>query len=393
MIPMHKVFMPENIDEVMVPLREVLKGGWIGEGPRVREFEHRIAQFLGTEKVTALNSCTSALQLALRLCEVGIGDEVITTPMTCMATNEPIVLSGATPVWADVQPDTGNIDPDSIRSKITLRTKVIMIVHWGGYPCDIAEIQAIAQEHGLKVVEDCAHAWGAVYRDTLVGNHSDFACFSLQAIKHFTTGDGGILVCKHEQDHMRARSLKWFGIDREQRRENELGVAEWDIGEAGYKFQMNDIAATIGLAQLPYLSDLLARRRENAAYYQKHLEDLEHAELLQEKDDRQSAYWLFTIKVDERERFIKHMKQAGVATSIVHMRNDLHSLFANHNRAGLTGLDEFAARMVCIPVGPWVGPAERDKIVTVIRRQEWLREKTKVIVVPEEEQEVGSSSH
>ncbi|MCG8604178.1 DegT/DnrJ/EryC1/StrS family aminotransferase [bacterium] len=371
MIPMHKVFMPENIEEVIEPLREVLKNGWIGEGPKVLEFEKRVANILGNRNVTALNSCTASLQLALRLCGVGIGDEVITTPMTCMATNEPIVLTGATPVWADIQPETGNLDPESVRDKISIRTKVIMAVHWGGYPADMHEIGEIAQKHGLKVIEDSAHAWGAIYRSKLIGNHSDFSCFSLQAIKHITTGDGGILICRDEKDHERARSLKWFGIDREHRRENSLGIAEWDIIEAGYKFHMNDIAATIGLSQIAHLEELLAKRRDNAAFYRENLQSHPRVKLLVERDDRKSAYWLFTIRVQDRIDFIKYMAQNGVATSIVHERNDVHSIFANYNNNGLVGLDRFSEEMVCIPVGQWVGEAERQHIVDVIRKDAW----------------------
>ncbi len=386
MIPIHKVFMPENIDEVIEPLREVLKSGWIGEGPKVQQFEKEIGEFLGAENVTALNSCTSALHLALRLCDVGIGDEVITTPMTCMATNEPIVLTGATPVWADVQPDTGNIDPESIRRKISVRTRVIMVVHWGGYPCDLDEINAIAREHGLKVIEDCAHAWGAEYHGKKIGTHSDFACFSLQAIKHFTTGDGGALICRDAAGHKRARSLRWFGIDREHRQQNQLGVAEWNIIEAGYKFHMNDIAATIGLAQLPHLPGLLAKRRENAAFFNTHLSGLEHVRLMQEQSDRLSSYWLYTIKVDERVRFIEYMNQNGIAASIVHGRNDRHNIFAHYNSSGLEGLDRYSEKMVCIPVGQWVGPEEREKIVKVIRGGGWVDSgtaKPHVVVVSE----------
>ncbi len=388
MIPMHKVFMPRDIDEIIRPLRKVLESGWIGEGPNVQALEQGIGAFLGAENVTALNSCTSALQLVLRLCGVGIGDEVITTPMTCMATNEPIVLTGATPVWADVQPDTGNIDPQSIRKKISIRTKVIIVVHWGGYPCDMEEINAIAQQHGLRVIEDCAHAWGAEYHGKRIGNQSDFACFSLQAIKHFTTGDGGVLVCRNADEHRRARSLKWFGIDREQRKENRLGVAEWDIVEAGYKFHMNDIAAIIGLAQLPYLPELIEKRRFNAACYREQFHGLERVRLLEEKTDRLSSYWLFTMLVDDRESFISHLKQHGIAASIVHARNDTHTIFAHYNNAGLHGLDAFSEKMVCIPVGQWVEEPERTKIIEVIKRQDWPQDLQRVTIVTEDSKQI-----
>jgi len=371
MIPLHKPFMPPDIDEVMEPLRKVLESGWIGEGPRVVEFEERISAFVGSRQVTALNSCTSAIQLALRLAGVGVGDEVITTAMTCMATNEPIILTGATPVFADVQPDTGNIDPDSIEEHISLRTRAIIVVHWGGYPCDMDRIHAIARNHGLRVIEDAAHALGSWYRGQPIGSHSDFACFSFQAIKHITTGDGGLLVCRDEADHKRARSLKWFGIDREKRVENELGIAEWDIVEAGYKYHMNDIAATIGLAQLPYLTGIIGSRRDNAQYYRESLAAVDRIQLLRDDTDRASSYWLFTLLVENRADFVRYMRENEVACSIIHTRNDRHSIFANYNTADLNGLDDFSSRMACIPVGPWVSEADREKIVQLITAQSW----------------------
>ena len=371
MIPLHQVFMPEDIEEVIASLRETLVSGWIGEGPKVEQLEKRFSEFFGTQHVTLLNSGTSALQLALRLAGVGVGDEVITTAMTCMATNEPIVLCGATPVWADINPETGNIDPKSIAKKIRLRTKAIMLVHWGGYPCDLSEINALAQEHGLVVIEDCAHALGSKYKNQLIGTHSDFCCFSLQAIKHITSGDGGILLCNSQAAHERARSLKWFGIDREKRQQNEFGIAEWDIIEAGYKFHMNDIAACIGLAQFPYIESLLEKRLENADFYYQELDKLKRLSLLERFNDRNSAYWLFTVRVDKQVDFIQHLQANGVAASIVHSRNDQHTLFSNYNSQDLPGLDKFCREMVCIPVGPWLSPENRQQIVEIIKKESW----------------------
>ena len=241
----------------------------------------------------------------------------------------------------------------------------------GRVSCDLEEIKAIAREYDLPVIEDCAHALGADYREQRIGSYSDYCCFSLQAIKHISTGDGGILVCRDAKDHQRARSLRWFGIDREKRRENSYGIAEWDIIEAGYKFHMNDIAATIGLALFPHIDQIVAKRRKNAEFYKSGLADLKRLKLLREEPDRESSYWLFTVKVDDQKAFIKHLKAEGISSSIVHARNDRHSLFANYNSSELPGLDEFAERMVCIPVGPWVGQPECKHIVEVIRREKW----------------------
>jgi perosamine synthetase len=263
-IPLHKVSISGNIDDLGRSIAGVLESGWIGEGPAVKEFELALAQRIAAPNATALNSCTSAIQLALRLAGVEPGDEVITTAMTCAATNMPILLAGAMPVWADICPSTGNISPQSISEKITEKTRAIMVVHWGGYPCDMDSIAEIAARKGIPIIEDAAHALGSTYRDKNIGTHADYVCFSFQAIKAITTGDGGALVCREPAALERARSLKWFGIDRDKRVVNDYNIADWDILEPGYKYQMNDIAATIGLSQLPYLDDVIAQRRHNA---------------------------------------------------------------------------------------------------------------------------------
>ena len=371
MIPLHKVFMPPDMAGLTQSVSAVLESGWIGEGPKVIELEQALQSALGSQHVTTVNSCTSAIHLALRLSGVGFGDEVVTTAMTCAATNEPILIAGAKPVWADIDPTSGNISPQSIREKLTSKTRAIVIVHWGGYPCDIDEIMAIAKEAGVAVIEDAAHSLGSTYHGSLIGSHSDFVCFSFQAIKTITTGDGGALVCRSPEAHDRARSLRWFGIDRERRQVNQYNIADWDIIEAGYKFHMNDIAAVIGLSQLPHLEDLLARRRENAQCYRSALAELERVQLLQEEQDRSSAYWLFTLLVDEQVDFIRHLGEKGITASIVHRRNDHYTVFREYQDPNLPGLDEFSKRMVCIPVGPWVTDRDRQHIIDVLCAEAW----------------------
>jgi dTDP-4-amino-4,6-dideoxygalactose transaminase len=371
MIPLHKVFVPENLDGMMEDLRAVIASGWVGEGPKVQAFEQALCNVVGSDNVTALNAGTSSLQLAIRLAGVEAGDEVISTPMTCVATNLPIVLVGAIPVWADVDPTTGNISPASIESLITPRTKAIMVVHWGGYPCDMAEIDAIARKAGIKVIEDAAHALGSTYHGKPIGSHSEFVCFSFQAIKHIHTGDGGLLSCRSMVDHARARSLKWFGIDRERRQVNEYGIAEWDIVEAGYKFHMNDLAATLGLAQLPHLDAIIAARRLNARKFYEAFAGLKRLKLPIEKTDRQSSYWLFTVLVDDQVGFIRYLNNKGIASSIVHSRNDHSKVLSHLQKRELPGLDKFASSMVCIPVGQWVDETAREQIIKAVTSEAW----------------------
>jgi dTDP-4-amino-4,6-dideoxygalactose transaminase len=360
-IPLFKVFMPES---VMEPLKATLMSGFIGQGPKVAEFERQLSVRIASANVLAVNSATSGLQLALRLAGVANGDEVITTPLTCTATNWAILAQGAIPVWADVDPKTANIDPRAIEPLVTERTKAVMVVHWGGYPADLDEIGTIAKRNGLQVIEDAAHAFGSTYKEAHVGTHSDFGVFSFQAIKHMTTVDGGLLVARDRSAYDRGKLLRWYGIDREAERSDFR--CENDVPEWGWKMHMNDVAATIGLEQLKHVDGLVARHRDNAAYYDRELKNVRGVRLLEAKPDRVSASWIHTLKVDARDRFITAMKARGIMTSRVHERNDKHSAVAAFRRP-LPQLDGFIAEMVCIPVGWWVGEQERRYIADSIK--------------------------
>lgn len=235
----------------------------------------------------------------------------------------------------------------------------------GGLPVDLDEINAIAKAADIKVIEDAAHACGAEYKEQRLGRHSDFVCFSFQAIKHITTVDGGALLCKSEEDYQRGKLLRWYGIDREQPRADFR--CEADIVEWGYKFHMNDVAATIGLVQLPHLDSILKQRRQLAGFYDTNLCDVPGVRLCHWPQDRLSAFWLYTLFVEKRESFMQALKERGVSTSQVHARNDSHTMFREF-RTPLPGVDEFTRDMICIPMGYWVGEAERQQIVEAIRR-------------------------
>lgn len=359
-IPLFKVFMPET---VLAPLSATLMSGYIGQGPRVEEFEKALTPWFDNQNVLTLNSGTSALMLALRLSNVGYGDEVISTAMTCTATNEPIMAMGAKIVWADIDPKDGNIDPIDVERKITQRTKAIMAVHWGGYPCDIDELNRIGRKYGIKIIEDAAHAFGALYKGRKVGCLSDFTCFSFQAIKHMTTVDGGALTCRDTEDYKRGKLLRWYGIDREGERRDFR--CEEDVLEYGYKFHMNDVNAVIGLEQLNHVGEVLRKYRENAVYYLERLTGLSKLQLLVYKSDRLSSYWLFTIRVKDRLQFMQKMKEGGITVSQVHARNDMHTMFQDFRRV-LPGVDEFINEQVSIPVGWWLTEREREYIADTI---------------------------
>ena len=245
-IPLFKVFVSPD---VVNPVGNVLMSGYIGQGEVVERFEALLREHFNNDYINTVNSATSGLHLALRMCDLSPGDEVLSSPLTCTATNWPILANNLAIKWVDTDPHTANLDLDDLARKITPKTKAVLVVHWGGYPIDLDKLDQIldrAKEmYGSRplVIEDCAHAWGSYYRGKLVGNHGNYAVFSFQAIKHFTTVDGGLLITPNEQAHRRAKLLRWYGIDRSTNRKDFR--CESDIPEWGYKFHMNDVNATV----------------------------------------------------------------------------------------------------------------------------------------------------
>ena len=347
-------------------IKETLDSTFISEGKRVKQFEEALESQLGLSNPVAVNSGTSALHLALVLAGVGPGDEVILPAQTFVATGLVILMQRATPVFADIDPLTGNISPESIKEKITDRTKAIIAVHWGGYPCDLDEINAIANEHGLTVIEDAAHALGATYKGRSIGSISRFTAFSFQAIKHLTTGDGGALCCPDCEDAHQAFVRRWFGIDRAKSRPSILGEREYDIPDIGYKFHMNDLAASVGLGNLADLPQRLLRRQQIGAFYRQQLANVPGIQLLRMNDNRTHAYWLFTMLVERRENFICNLAKQGIPASVVHLRIDHNSVFGGL-RLELTGQTEFNARQVAIPVHEGLSDADTEQIVAAIQ--------------------------
>ena len=362
-IPMFKVSMNPTIGDIVTP---VLLSGWIGQGPKVAEFEALLWKKFNNPNVLTLSAGTHGLSLALRLAGIKQGDEVITTPLTCTATNMPILMAGGKIVWADVREDF-NIDTESIKERITPKTKAITVVHWGGYPCDMEEIYNIAEDNQLKVIEDCAHVWNSQYKGHTIGDceYSDYAMFSFQAIKHLTCVDGGALCLRSQHDYDRGKLLRWYGIDRESPRKDMR--CEEDIAEWGYKYHMNDVNATIGIANLDWADENSLTAFNNAMYYEDALSEIDGIECTQVAIDRRSSYWLFTVLVEDRTSFAHMMGSKGIAVSRVHERNDKHTCFREFKR-DLPGLESIINRMICIPVGWWVSDEDREYIVDCISK-------------------------
>ena len=365
-IPLFRVFMA---DEAITDAVATLKCGYIGQGPRVEQFEQALRDHFGAPYVTTVNSGTSALHLAFRLLDELPGDEVLTTPLTCTATNWPILANGLRLRWVDVDPTTCNMDLADLERKLSPRTKAVLVVHWGGYPVDLERLASILTRNAVgdrvvPVVEDCAHAFGSTYRGKPIGSHGNFACFSLQAIKLVTAVDGGILLTPREDSHRRAKLLRWYGIDRDVPQKDfrcELDVPEW-----GYKFHMNDVSAAIGHANFRYWQQLAAVQRENARYYDAALQQVGGIQLLERSPSCNSAYWLYTLRAANRDGLLQKLRERKISSSRVHERNDKHSCVRAF-REPLPQLDRLVSEMLCIPVGWWVTTEQREYIADVIQ--------------------------
>lgn len=306
---------------------KVLESTFLSEGKLVNEFEHQLSKELGLVNPVTVNSGSSALHLALVLAGIKPGDEVICPAQTFVASALVILQERAVPVFADIQYETGNIEPASIESKITAKTKAIMPVHWGGYPCDMDEITAIAKKHNLTVIEDAAHSLGATYKGRPIGTISDFTCFSFQAIKHLTTGDGGAICCPDNTLAHNAVVRRWFGIDRANSQQSILGERDYNIDIVGYKYHLNDYAAALGLANLVDFSKRLHRRRDIADIYRKEFAAVQGIKLFDVEPDREHAYWLFGMHVECRDEFIRSLLSRGISASVVHQRIDRNTVF------------------------------------------------------------------
>ena len=239
---------------------KVLSGRWIGQGPMVDRFEKKFKKiFTRNNEAIATGSGTDSLHLAYILAGLKKGDEVITTVFTCTATNIPLLYMGIKIKFADIDISTMNISIESVKKLISKKTKAIVCVHYGGLPCDMEELQKLATKYRIPIIEDAAHAMGAKYKNKPIGSISDFTTFSFQAIKHFTTGDGGMLSIKNRKLLNKAKRIRWFGINRENK---QKGIWDNDVTEVGYKYQMTDIAATLGYDSLGEFNKILYHRRK-----------------------------------------------------------------------------------------------------------------------------------
>lgn len=355
MINLFKVFIGDSVGD---SVQEVLYSGYIGEGLIVKKFEESLSDLWGIERerIITLNSGTSALDLAMELCGIGDGDEVISTPVTCFATNVHLDHRRAKIIWADVDPITGLIDCKDVEKKISKRTKAIICVDYGGNPCDYNFLKKFS----VPIIEDAAHAVLTNYKDNHIAKTGgDFVCFSFQAIKHLTCGDGGALVVPLDLS-ARAKKLKWYGFDRDK---SDSFRCSQDVKESGFKYHMNNINASIGNENLKYVKNIVNKHKSNAKFF---CDNIHNKKVVVPSYDENSSYWIFTLIVEDRDNFINYMKERGIESSLVHNRNDIYTIFKEFKDNSLNGVNLFSSRNVSIPVGWWVTEKEVNYIVNEI---------------------------
>jgi perosamine synthetase len=363
-IPIFNTFIDEN---AFLNVNSVLETTFLSEGKLVKEFENQLAENLQLINPIAVNSGTSALHLALVLSNIGEGDEVITPAQTFVATGLVVLQQGAKVVFADIDYNTGNISLESIKAKTTSNTKAIILVHWGGYPCDLDEINNYAKSKNIVVIEDAAHALGATYKGRAIGSISDYTCFSFQAIKHLTTGDGGAICSRNAQKQHESIVRRWFGIDRSNAELSHLGERLYDIKEIGYKYHLNDYGAALGLSNLVYFKNRLEARIEIANYYRNNLQNVSGIELFNYNSDRQSAYWLFGFHVEHRDAFISALKDKGIVASVVHLGIDHNTIFGGYDKT-LVNQRKFDDSQIHIPIHDEINMEKAEYIVDVIKK-------------------------
>lgn len=367
MIP---VFRPSLGKEETDAVSEVLKSGWIGNGPKTKEFESKFLSFIGGKYGVALNSATAAIHLGLVLSRLREGDEAITPSLTFVATNHPILMQKAVPVFSDVQYDTLCSDPKDIEKKITSRTKAVIVVHYGGHPVDLDPIVELCRERKLILIEDCAHATGSYYKNRHVGVFGDFSCFSFAAIKNLTTGDGGMLVGSSKENIEHSRTLAWSGISEStwERAKGKKLKWQYNVKSFGWKYQMNDIAASIGLVQLKKLKINNEKRKKITDNYNRELKDISWIELPVIKMYAKSSYHNYVIKVPQkiRDKLSNYLAEKGIATSVHYLPCHYYSLYSSF-RADVPVTKRVWKKILLLPIFPDLSQKDQNIVIDAVK--------------------------
>jgi dTDP-4-amino-4,6-dideoxygalactose transaminase len=365
---------PDIREDEVAEVRDVLQSGWLGTGPRVAKFESDFANYKGVDgsQVAAVNSCTAGLHVSMIAAGLSPGDEVLTTAMTFCATANAIIHAGATPVPVDIDPVSQNIDVDLIRERITERTRAIVPVHFAGRPCDMDAILAIAKEHELVVIEDCAHAIETQWKGQTAGTFGEFGCFSFYVTKNITTGEGGMVLAKSEADIERIKVLALHGMTKDAwHRFGDAGYKHYQVVEAGFKYNMMDLQAALGIHQLQRIEASWLRREEIWNRYRESLAKIPVVLPADPEVGTRHAYHLYTIRIDPSEaglgrEFIAAMSRSGVGVGVHYLSLASHPHY--QERFGWRPSDYPMAQAVgestvSLPLSSKLTDAEVDRII------------------------------
>jgi dTDP-4-amino-4,6-dideoxygalactose transaminase len=371
-LPFNRAFIEEHdIEEVL----EVLRSGWLTTGPRVKQFEAAFSEFTGAAHSVALSSCTAALHLALAAIGITEGDEVIIPTMTFASTGETVLYFKARPVLTDCAPNSFHVDPRQVEAAITNRTKAIVPVHYSGYACDMDAILDIARRHRLKVIEDAAHALPATYRGKMIGTLGDITCFSFYATKTLTTGEGGMVTTENQAYADRIRALSLHGISKDAwKRYSAEGSWRYDIQEIGYKYNLTDMQAALGLAQLAKRELALTLRTQLAERYNRGLASLDAFATPSIPDHVTNAWHLYVLQVKPdalrigRDRVIEELKSRGIGTSVHFIPLHLHSLYQRlgYRDGQFPNAEARFDRAISLPLYPGMTDEDSDRVIAAL---------------------------
>lgn len=330
-------------EEDIKVVEQVLRGGWITTGPKVGEFEEAVAAYVDARYAVTFSSGTAALHGAAYAAGLGPGDEAITTPFTFCATANSVLYTGAKPVFADVSPDTLNMDPDQAASRLTSRSKALMPVDYSGHPAALDEMLSLAEKHGLVVIEDAAHALGAQYKGRRVGGLSHMTTFSFHPVKHITTGEGGMVTTDSQELARRLRSFRNHGIDPEARQQQGPDNGQWyyEMTDLGFNYRLSDIGCALGLSQLKRLDHNLSRRREIASYYTEALAQLPGIITPVERSEVRSGWHIYPIRLQlenftaRRKEIFRALREENIEVNVHYIPVHLHPYY--RNRFGFRG--------------------------------------------------------
>ena len=366
----HQWIDEEDIEEVV----KVLKSDWITSGPKTKEFEDALCKYVGCKHAVAVNSGTSALDIAVKTLNLPENSEIITTPFTFVATSNSILYNNCKPVFADIKKETRNINPEEIRKKITEKTRAIIYVDYAGYPCDIEEIKEIAEESNLYLIEDASHSLGAEYKDKKIGNFADMTIFSFHPVKHITTGEGGAVVTDNSEFHETLKMLRNHGIDKSalDRYGPKAGWA-YDLKFLGRNYRITDFQAALGISQLKKLNEFIKRRGEIGMMYSRAFEDMPEIETPTVKPYVKHAWHIYTVLLNNmnRDTFFSGMRERNVGVNVHYIPIYRFSYYQEHFNFDLKDFpvtEEVFGKIITLPLFPKMEDEEVLYVTDAVKR-------------------------